>query len=209
MSLETIFGLVNLDKIAGIFFSLTSAFFSLETFTILYLIALVGGFLFSFEYFLAKRYRQTIQETSGVMVDLELKAPTPVTIDGKREVITPDTVEQYLPHNQDLSNVNPYIEEVDKFTKFLTVIQLLITLPFSIIYAPILHLVTKRKLSTVAPKRQVRVMLQLYYTSNKVTSILKWLWTIVLSILLIVTISVIAIATLLGGLWFLTGGVLS
>lgn len=198
MSLETIFGLMNFDKIAEVFFSLTSAFFSFETLIILYLLTLVGGILFSFEYFLVKAYRANIQATSGVMVDLELKAPTEVAITGEREVLTPDTIESHLTENQDLKGVNPFVDEVDKFVTFITLLQIIVTLPFSIIYTPLMHWLVNRKVKVDTPKEQLNTMLQLYYASNKVTAVLKWLWTVVFTILIIVVIVAVVILLVVG-----------
>lgn len=208
MSLETIFGLMNFDKIAEVFFALTSAFFSFETFIILYFLAIVGGILFSFEYFLVKSYRAHIQATSGVMLDLELKAPTEVKITGERVVVTPDTVESYLPDKQDLEDAKPFVDEVDKFVKFITLLQLIVTLPFSIIYAPLMYWVVNRKVKVNTPKERINTMLQLYYASNKVTAVLKWLWTTVFTILIVIVI-VAAVILLVVGVFIISfGGVL-
>lgn len=208
MSLETIIGLVNLDKIAEIFFSITSAFFSFETFVILYALTLIGGILFTFEYFLVKAYRRNIQANSGVMVDLDLKAPIEVAITGERVVVTPDTVEAYLPENQDLTDAKPFVDEVDKFVKFITLIQLIITLPFSLIYAPVLNWLVTRKIKVDTSKEQISTMLQLYYASNKVTSILKWVWTTVFSFLTVLVLIVIILLLIIGGLSVFVGGTL-
>ena len=208
MSLETIFGLVNLDKIAEIFFSLTSAFFSFETFLILYFLTIVGGILFSFEYFLVKAYRANIEATSGVMVDLELKAPTEVAITRERKVLTPDTVESHLPENQDLKDAQPFVDEVDAFVKFITLLQVLITLPFSLVYVPLMQWLIKRKVNLDTPKEQVNTMLQLFYASNKVTAVLKWVWASVFTFILTIIVSALTVLVLVFVISITFGGVL-
>lgn len=208
MSLETIIGLANLDKIAEIFFSLTSAFFSFETFFILYVLTVVGGILFTFEYYLVKAYRFHVQSTTGVMVDLDLTAPTEVAITGERIVVTPDTVESYLLEKQDLTDAKPFVDEVDKFVKFITLLQVFITLPFSLIYAPLLNWLVKRKMKIDTPKEQISIMLQLFYASNKITAVLKWLWTSVFFFTIVLIIILVIVLLLIGGLTFFVGGVL-
>lgn len=208
MSLETIFGLINLDKIAEVLFSLLSAFFSLETFTILYMLILVGGILFTFEYFFVKAYRLTIQATSGVMVDLDLTAPTEVALTGERVVVTPDTVEAYTREKQDLTDAQPFVDEVDKFIRFITLLQIVITLPFSLIYVPLIQWSVRRKMQASTPKKQIRTMLQLFYASNKITAVIKWLWTSVFRLFVALIMVILVVLLLLRWISSYLGGVL-
>lgn len=203
--MEVIFGLMNIDKVTEIFFTLTSAFFSTETLIILYVLTLIGGILFSFEYFLTQYYRQFIKDTSRVMVDTELQIPVEVTIEGHREVVSIDTIDE-LAEKPKVDNGNIFIDEIDGFIKLITFLQILITVPFSLIYVPLIRGVLKRKISTSSSDKEIQRWLQLYTISNKITSLLKYVWTGVFFFLTLVVIVGLAILMVIGGVVYFLGG---
>lgn len=203
--MEVIFGLMNIDKVTEIFFTLTSAFFSTETLIILYILTLIGGILFSFEYFLTQYYRQFIKGTSRVMVDTELQIPVEVTIEGHREVVSVDKIDE-LAEKPKVDNGNIFIDEIDGFIKFITFLQILITVPFSLIYVPLIRGVLKRKITTSSLDKEIQRWLQLYTVSNKITSLLKYVWTGVFFFLTLVVIVGLAILMVIGGVVYFLGG---
>lgn len=203
--MEVIFGLMNIDKVTEIFFTLTSAFFSTETLIILYILTLIGGILFSFEYFLTQYYRQFIKGTSRVMVDTELQIPVEVTIEGHREVVSIDKIDK-LTEKPEVDNTNIFIDEIDGFIKFITFLQILITVPFSFIYVPLIREVLKRKISTSSSEKEIQKWLQLNTISNKITSLLKYMWTGVFFFLTLVVIVGLAILLVISGVVYFLGG---
>lgn len=196
---------MNIDKVTEIFFTLTSAFFSTETLIILYILTLIGGILFSFEYFLTQYYRQFIKGTSRVMVDTELQIPVEVTIEGHREVVSVDKIDE-LAEKPKVDNGNIFIDEIDGFIKFITFLQILLTVPFSLIYVPLIRGVLKRKITTSSLDKEIQRWLQLYTVSNKITSLLKYVWTGVFFFLTLVVIVGLAILMVIGGVVYFLGG---
>lgn len=181
--------LFSIDKALDILFTFTSAFFSYKTLLLCYFISTIGGITFLLDYTFIRAYNRFLNTLDRYILDMESN------VEQSNFDVDYDTGMRHC--KVESENVYPFVDEMSSLTKFIMYLQILITLPLSLIYAPLVILWSKKGYTDELIRSNYRNMVRTRKNRSIIISLIHSIWSFILVIITLCLLILLITASVL------------